>query len=42
VQCAEKTDERQREIEVTAVSKQKNEEEKIENSDPKQPSIFDF
>jgi replication factor C large subunit len=42
VQCAEKTDERQREIEVTAVSKQKNEEENIESNDPKQPSIFDF
>jgi replication factor C large subunit len=42
VQCAEKIDERQKEIEVTTVSKKKNEEEKCESSDPKQPSIFDF
>jgi replication factor C large subunit len=42
VQCAEKTNERQREIEVTTIPKKKNDEEKIESSDPKQPSIFDF
>jgi len=42
VQCAEKTDEKQGEIEITAVVKKKVEEEKKESSDLKQPSIFDF
>jgi replication factor C large subunit len=42
VQCAEKTDERQGEIEITTVLKKKNEGEKKENSDLKQPSILDF
>jgi replication factor C large subunit len=42
VQCAEKTDEKQGEIEMTTVTKKKNEEEKKESTDLKQPSIFDF
>jgi hypothetical protein len=42
VQCAEKTDERQGEIEITTVSKKKNDREKKESSDLKQPSILDF
>jgi replication factor C large subunit len=42
VQCAEKTDERQGEIEITTVSKKKNEGEKKESSNLKQPSILDF
>jgi replication factor C large subunit len=42
VQCAEKVDEKQGEIEITTVSKKKKEEEKKESSDLKQPSILDF
>jgi replication factor C large subunit len=42
VQCAEKTDEKQEEIEMTAPIKRKDEEEKKESTDLKQPSIFDF
>ena len=42
VQCAEKADEKQGEIEITTVSKKKKEEEKKESSDLKQPSILDF
>jgi replication factor C large subunit len=42
VQCAEKTDEKQEEIETTAPIKRKDEEEKKESTDLKQPSIFDF
>jgi replication factor C large subunit len=41
VQCAEKTDEKQGEIQVESVVNIKNEEEKVSN-DLKQPSIFDF
>jgi replication factor C large subunit len=42
LQCAEKTDEKQGEIELSPVVKKKNEEEKKGSSDLKQPSIFDF
>ena len=42
LQCAEKADEKQGEIEITPAVKKKNEEEKRESSDLKQPSIFDF
>lgn len=42
LQCAEKTDEKQGEIEMTPTVKGKNEEEKKESTDLKQPSIFDF
>jgi len=42
LQCAEKADEKQGEIEITPAVKKKNEEEKKESSDLKQPSIFDF
>ena len=42
VQCAEKADEKQGEIEIITVSKKKKEEEKKESSDLKQPSILDF
>jgi replication factor C large subunit len=42
LQCAEKTDEKQAEIEISSIVKKKNEEEKKESSDLKQPSIFDF
>jgi hypothetical protein len=42
LQCAEKTDEKQGEIDISSVVKKKAEEEKKESSDPKQPSIFDF
>jgi replication factor C large subunit len=42
LQCAEKADDKQGEIEITPVMKKKNEEEKKESSDLKQPSIFDF
>jgi replication factor C large subunit len=41
LQCAEKVDEKQGEIEVESVVSTKNEEEKDSN-DLKQPSIFDF
>jgi replication factor C large subunit len=39
---AQKADENQGEIEIATVVKKKNEEEKRESSDLKQPSIFDF
>jgi len=42
VACAQKADDRQEEIEITEVLPKKNEEEKKESSDLKQPSIFDF
>jgi hypothetical protein len=42
LQCAEKTDEKQGEIDIRPVLKKKTEEEKKESSDSKQPSIFDF
>ena len=42
LQCVEKTDEKQAEIEISSIVKKKNQEEKKENSDLKQPSIFDF
>ncbi|HUS99994.1 MAG TPA: replication factor C large subunit [Candidatus Thermoplasmatota archaeon] len=42
VQCAEKTDEKQGEIQAESIVNTKNEEEKKESSDLKQPSIFDF
>jgi replication factor C large subunit len=42
LQCAEKTDERQEEIEITAQQTRNKEEEKKESIDLKQPSIFDF
>jgi len=42
VQCAEKTDEKQGEIQVESVEKKTVEEEKKEDGDLKQPSIFDF
>lgn len=42
VQCAEKTDKKQGEIENIAIEKKKNDEEKNESTDVKQPSIFDF
>ena len=42
VQCAEKADDKQGEIEINQVGKKKNEEEKKESIDLKQPSIFDF
>jgi hypothetical protein len=40
--CAEKVGEKQGEIEIIPAVKKKNEEEKKESSDLKQPSIFDF
>ena len=42
LQCAEKTDEKQEEIELVPKGKRKEEEEKKENTDLRQPSIFDF
>jgi replication factor C large subunit len=42
VQCAEKADNKQGEIQVESVEKKTVEEEKKEESDLKQPSIFDF
>jgi len=42
LQCAEKTDEKQEEIEITAQQTRNKEEEKKESTDLKQPSIFDF
>jgi replication factor C large subunit len=42
VQCAEKTDEKQGEIQVESIVNTKNDEEKKESNDLKQPSIFDF
>ena len=42
VQCAEKSDEKQGEIQVESVGKKTVEEEKKEDNDLKQPSIFDF
>ncbi len=42
VQCAEKADDKQEEIQVESVEKKTAEEEKKEESDLKQPSIFDF
>ncbi len=42
LQCAEKTDEKQEEIEITTQQTRKKEEEKKESTDLKQPSIFDF
>jgi len=42
LQCAEKTDEKQEEIDMTSQRNKKIEEEKKENVDLKQPSIFDF
>lgn len=42
LQCVEKTDATQTEIEIRSNEKKKNEEEEKENSDLKQPSIFDF
>jgi len=42
LQCAEKTDEKQEEIEITTQQTRNKEEEKKESTDLKQPSIFDF
>ncbi|PNX50869.1 MAG: hypothetical protein BV458_12420, partial [Thermoplasmata archaeon M9B2D] len=42
VQCAEKVDEKQREIQVEPAEKNKKKEEKKQDSEPRQPSIFDF
>jgi len=42
VKCAEKTDEKQEEIETTTPTKRKSDDEKKESTDLKQPSIFDF
>jgi len=42
LQCAEKTDEKQGQIEMTAPVKRKKEEEKKESTDIRQQSIFDF
>lgn len=42
VQCAEKSDEKQVEIQVESVGKKTVEQEKKEDGDLKQPSIFDF
>jgi len=42
LQCAEKTNEKQEEIKVIALTSTKKEEEKKEPADVKQPSIFDF
>ena len=42
VQCAEKTDEQQKEIEISTIFKKKSEDEKTEGENLKQPSIFDF
>jgi hypothetical protein len=42
LQCAEKIDEKQVEIDSSLDTKKKIGEEKIESNDPKQPSIFDF
>lgn len=42
VQCAEKSDEKQEEIQVESVGKKTVEQEKKEDGDLKQPSIFDF
>jgi len=42
LQCAEKTDEKQEEIDMVPQIRTKNEEEKKETTDLKQPSIFDF
>ncbi len=42
LQCAEKTDEKQEEIELTPSGERKEEEEKKEGTDLRQPSIFDF
>jgi replication factor C large subunit len=42
LQCAEKTNEKQEEIEITAQQTRNKEEEKKESTDLKQPSIFDF
>ena len=42
LQCVEKADDRQEEIKVDGSVSRKNEEEKKDSSDPKQPSIFDF
>jgi replication factor C large subunit len=42
LQCAEKTDEKQGQIEMTDPVKRKKEEEKKESTDMRQPSIFDF
>jgi len=42
VQCAEKVDEKQREIQVEPVEKNKKKEENKQDTDLRQPSIFDF
>lgn len=42
LQCAEKKDEKQAEIKINPIIKKRTEEGKKENSDLKQPSIFDF
>ena len=42
VQCAEKIDEKQREIQVEPVEKKGKQKEKEQDNDLKQPSIFDF
>lgn len=42
VQCAEKTDDKQGEIQIESVEKKTVEEEKKEDGNLKQPSIFDF
>jgi len=42
IQCAEKTDEKQEEIEMTPPAKKKEDAEKKESTDLRQPSIFDF
>jgi hypothetical protein len=42
MQCSQKTDEKQEEIQQTETKKTKKEPQKKETSDMKQPSIFDF
>jgi hypothetical protein len=42
LQCAEKTDEKQGEIEISSAEEKSDEKEKKESGDLKQPSIFDF
>ena len=42
LQCAEKVDENQEEIDIEPNKKKTDEEEKKEDSELKQPSIFDF
>jgi hypothetical protein len=42
VQCAEKVDEKQGEIQIDSSERNTKEEERKKGSDLKQPSIFDF